>query len=787
MVGRLIIGLLVLVSALVGATVGLLLVYSTDLPQVDQLEHYRPSSITELYDDQGRTIGSFALQRRVVATYDDYPPVMRQALISIEDKDFYRHWGINVWRIAGAAYRDIRSGGRVQGASTLTMQLARNLFLSPDRSFHRKIQEALLAVQIERRFTKPQIFTLYANQIYLGHGVYGFEAASQFYFSKPAKKLTLDEAALLAGLPKSPTYYSPITHPDHALKRRNLVINSMLEDGEITAQQAAAAREQPVRLELAHDPDSLAPYFVEEIRRYLEGKYGSDQVHEGGLRVYTSLDMDLQRAANRALFDGLAAYERRHGWRGRLQNVLTGDVTLANYQHPDWESDPEVNSYVHALVTAVTPASASVRFGRYSATLTSADVAWTRNAAVRHPEARRYCLRESPGAESRTGKRESAWKKTPARKAHWSQSTTPRAKSKPWSADAISISPSSTARPRRCARSGSSFKPYVYTAAIDRGATPDDTILDAPISFPMPAGPAYEPHNYDEKFEGTITLRRALAQSRNIPALKLADNLGIKTVIDYAHRFGITSNIPPYLPVALGAVEVTPMEQTSAFSVFPNDGVHITPRYITKVTDYEGRTLEENFPDVKDVISARTARTMTAMLREVVLHGTGIAASTLKYPLAGKTGTTNNFTDAWFVGFSPSITCGVWVGYDEKKFLGAKETGARAALTYLDGFHEGRSGGKRPGRIPAAPGRNAERVSTKLTRQTQLRQEMKPTSRRRCGDHCMWERVSDPSRPSAARQYYFFNAAKLSSRIRAASSTSALPIFKGGDIRITLP
>ncbi len=282
MVGRLVIGLLVLVSALVGATAGLLLVYSTDLPQVDQLEHYRPSSITELYDDQGRTIGSFALQRRVVATYDDYPPVMRQALISIEDKDFYRHWGINVWRIAGAAYRDIRSGGRVQGASTLTMQLARNLFLSPDRSFHRKIQEALLAVQIERRFTKPQIFTLYANQIYLGHGVYGFEAASQFYFSKPAKKLTLDEAALLAGLPKSPTYYSPITHPDHALKRRNLVINSMLEDGEITAQQATAAREQPIQLDLAHDPDSLAPYFVEEIRRYLEGKYGSDQVHEGG-------------------------------------------------------------------------------------------------------------------------------------------------------------------------------------------------------------------------------------------------------------------------------------------------------------------------------------------------------------------------------------------------------------------------------------------------------------------------------------------------------------------------
>ncbi len=702
MVGRLVIGLLVLVSALVGATAGLLLVYSTDLPQVDQLEHYRPSSITELYDDQGRTIGSFALQRRVVATYDDYPQVLRQALISIEDKEFYRHWGINVWRIAGAAYRDIRSGGRVQGASTLTMQLARNLFLSPDRSFHRKIQEALLAVQIERRFTKPQIFTLYANQIYLGHGVYGFEAASQFYFSKPAKKLTLDEAALLAGLPKSPTYYSPITHPDHALKRRNLVINSMLEDGEITARQATVARDQPIQLDLAHDPDSLAPYFVEEIRRYLEGKYGSDQVHEGGLKVYTSLDTYLQRAANRALFDGLAAYDRRHGWRGHLQNVLTGDVTMANYQHPDWESDPEVNSYVHALVTAVTPASASIRFGRYSATLTYADAAWTRKrlSAILKPGDIAYVKVLALNADGKA--RVSLEEDSGVQGALVAiDNASGEIKAMVGGRD-FNLSKFNRAT-QALRQVGSSFKPYVYTAAIDRGATPDDTILDAPISFPMPTGPAYEPHNYDEKFEGMITLRRALAQSRNIPALKLADSIGIKVVIDYAHRFGITSNIPPYLPVALGAAEVTPMEQTSAYSVFPNDGVHITPRYITKVTDYEGRTLEENFPDVRDAVSARTARTMTAMLREVVLHGTGIAASSLKYPLAGKTGTTNNFTDAWFVGFSPSITCGVWVGYDEKKFLGARETGARAALPIWMDFMKTALAGKDPGEFQPPP------------------------------------------------------------------------------------
>src|SRR5580700_7023068 len=379
LVGRVLFGLLVLVSALVGATAGLLLVYTTDLPQVEALEAYRPSSITELYDDHGRVIGSFALQRRVVAGYDDFAPVLRDALVSIEDKDFYRHSGINFWRIVGAAYRDMESGGKVQGASTLTMQLARNLFLSPDRSFHRKVQEAMLAIQIERHFTKPQILTLYANQIFLGHGVYGFEAASEFYFSKPAKNLTLTEAALLAGLPKSAVVYSPINHPDRAQKRRNLVINAMLEDGKITAAQANDARSAPLTLRLAHDPNSLAPYFVEEIRRYLEGKFGTDQVHEGGLKVYTSLDVELQKAANQAVLNGVAAYERRHGWKGHLENVVAGGDVLEKYSHPDWDDEPEVGGYVHALVTSAGPGIATLKFGRYTAALGQADVAWTQH------------------------------------------------------------------------------------------------------------------------------------------------------------------------------------------------------------------------------------------------------------------------------------------------------------------------------------------------------------------------------------------------------------------------
>src|SRR3954465_12768298 len=379
LVRRLIFGLLVLLAVAVGVIGGLLLVYSTDLPQVEALEHYRPISSSELYDINGNTIGSFALQRRVVSSYNDSPPVLIESLVSIEDKEFYRHWGINVWRIAGAAYRDIESAGKVQGASTLTMQLARNLFLSPDRRWQRKVQEAMLAIQTQRVFTKPQIFTLYANQIFLGHGGYGFEAASEFYFSKPAKQLTLEEAALLAGLPKGPSYYSPINHPDRVQKRRNLVINAMLEDGKITAAQADQARSAPLTLRLAHDPNSLASNFVEEIRRYLEGKYGTDQVHEGGLKVYTSLDVDQQKAANQAVLDGLAAYERRHGWKGRLQNVVDDGEVLEKYVHPDWDDEPELSGYVHALVTSAGPEIATLKFGRYTAALGQADVAWTQH------------------------------------------------------------------------------------------------------------------------------------------------------------------------------------------------------------------------------------------------------------------------------------------------------------------------------------------------------------------------------------------------------------------------
>ncbi len=671
--------LLLFMAAVAGALSGLLLVYSTDLPQVTELEHYRPSTITQLYDDQQRVIGQFALQRRVIDRYEDFPKVLRDALVSTEDKDFERHSGVDVWRVFGAAWHDIMQDTRAQGASTLTMQLARNLFLTPDRNFRRKIQEVMLAIQIERRFTKPQIFALYANQIYLGHGVYGFEAGANYYFSKKAKDLNLQEAALLAGLPKAPSAYSPINNPERALRRRNLVINNMLEDGKITAAEAQSAKTSPLGLNVQLEVNAVAPYFVEEIRQYLEKKYGAEQVHEAGLRVYTSLNLEMQRAAQQAVRDGLATYERRHGWKGKLLNVLANGESLESYRHVDWEGAIAPGGYIHAMVTEVGPQSATVRFGSYRARLGPAEIKWTHYSSLPQFLARGDVVyvkvEDLNGSDSHVSLEQESGVQGALLAL---DNATGDVKAMVGGRDFEQSKFNRAVQAER--QVGSSFKPYIYTAAIDQGLTPDDTVLDAPVTFNTPSGP-YTPHNYDGKFEGVITFRRALAHSRNIPALKVTERIGgIKTVIDYARKFGITSPLPAYLPVALGAADLTLMEQTSAFTTFPNDGVRVVPRLIRKVTDYDGRVLEENYPEVKDVISARTARIMVSMLREVVQHGTAVSASKLKHPLAGKTGTTNDFTDAWFVGFSPSLTCGVWVGYDEKKTLGNKETGAQAAL-----------------------------------------------------------------------------------------------------------
>jgi penicillin-binding protein 1A len=666
---------LFLLAITTGALAGATLVYSVDLPQIQDLERYRPSTTTDLYDRNGRMIGSFALQRRVVINYDDFAPVLPQAVISIEDKSFESHWGINVLRIAGAVVHDLRSHGRVQGASTLTMQLARNLFLSSERTAGRKLQEAYLAIQIERAFTKQQIFTLYGNQIYLGSGMYGFEAASEFYFAKHAKELTLTEAALLAGLPKGPVAYSPLLNPDKALRRRNLVISEMESDGDITHAQAEEAREAPLGLHISQPDASVAPWFQEEVRRELEKRFGTDEVHEDGLRVETTLDLNLQQTANRAVLDGLATYERRHGWKGKLENVLANGLTIEQYRHPDWAVASGPGDYIHAVVTRVKPLEISARIGEGEVVLIPSDWQWT---GQRHGDAL-----VKPGdiiyvhltnATEGVARRATLEQDSGPQGALFAMDNT--------SGDVLAMvggrdfALSQFNRATQAERqTGSSFKPYVYTTAFEEGAKPTDIIVDAPVSFG-----GYAPHNYENDFKGPMTLATAFAESRNVPAVKLAARVGIRKVIDTVHRFGVTSDIPAYLPVALGAAEITLEQQVNSYSVFPNDGIRITPRLIRKVSNRDGITLWQDRPEIDSVISQQTARAMMVLFQAVTDRGTGAAVAALKHPLGGKTGTTSDFTDAWFLGFSPSVTCGVWVGFDSRQSLGDKETGAKAAL-----------------------------------------------------------------------------------------------------------
>ncbi|MGC1293306.1 MAG: PBP1A family penicillin-binding protein [Candidatus Acidiferrales bacterium] len=691
---RVAIFLLVLCSIAVGCAAGLLFVYNSDLPQIQELENYRPDVVTELYADDGTSIGTFALQRRILLTYDQLPQVLKDAIISTEDRHFMEHWGVAFPRVAEAAWINLVHRRIVQGASTITMQLAGGLFLNrSDRSFRRKTEEAMLAIQIERHYTKQQIFTMYCNQIYLGAGNYGFEAASESYFGKHVSQLTLPEAALLAAIIRGPIY-SPILHPKRALDRRNLVLDFMADNGKITKAQAKAAQQMPLGLNVTYPQNStVAPYFVEEIRQKLEQEFGPEAVHQEGLRVYTTLDTAMQHAAVQAVRDGLHAYDRRHGWRGDLANIFHEHLgTLQTYESPDWRDPIKAGDYVTGLITAVDRTAAVAKIGPYRAVITAPDFAWT---GEKSPEqllqigdlANLYIesvngstvhvqLEQIPAAQAALLAIDNATGEIKAM------------------VGGYSFEESKYNRAVQAMRqTGSSFKVYVYATALEKGMTPFDTVLDEPITY-MSGGQDYTPRNYDNTFEGRISLRRALADSRNVPAVRILDQVGIENVIDNARRFGITSPLPPYLPLALGAADLTLLEHTSAFTVFPDDGIHIQPHMIRRVTSYDGAILEEARPKVTDVLPSDVARTMVSMLEDVVHFGTGVRAQALGRPSAGKTGTTNDFTDAWYIGFTPQITAGVWVGFDDPKTsLGPKETGARAALPIWLEFMEQASKG----------------------------------------------------------------------------------------------
>ena len=693
---------LLVLSITLGATGGVLFVYNSELPQVESLEDYRPDVITEVYGDDGQVIGSFALEHRVIMRSDQIPQIVKDAIVSVEDKNFLEHWGLDFYGISRAALRNILAGRVVEGGSTITQVLSENLFLTHDRLWALKIKEAMLSIQIERRYTKEEILTMYCNQIHLGHGMYGVAAASEYYFGKNVQDLAIEEAAVLAALPRGPATYSPILNPERALMRRNYAIDRMVAEAKISVDEGEQAKQRPIRLSQERVPDQLAPYFVEELRQYLEETYGTFAVHEGGLRVYSTLNGDMQRAAQSSLRSGLRAYDRRHGWRGVETNLIAeGIENLENHSLDDWKQPLRAGDIVRGIVLASDRRTATIRLGDYSDTIGSREIAWTRSrspASVLQPgdvalfeiqsidpaeKTIEVSLEQQPEVQGAVIAIDQATGEVKAMVGGYDFNT------------------SKFNRATQALRqTGSAFKPILYAAALDYGLRPEQMITDEPTDFD-----GYTPGNYDGEFKGELTLREALALSRNVPAVKILAEIGFDVLTPIVGRLGITSVIEPYLPIALGATDISLIELTSAYSTFPNAGVRVAPRLINRVTDYDGDILEENFPELGDVFPAETAGVMVDLLEEVVRNGTATSAQALGRPVAGKTGTTNDFTDGWFVGFTPSLTAGVWVGFDRKVTLGRAETGGRTALPiwidFIDQVYEDQPVEEFPKALPA--------------------------------------------------------------------------------------
>lgn len=685
---------LFLLVALVGTVSGVLFAYAGDLPEISALDEYRPSTITRLLARDGREIGTFATERRVVIGYDAVAPVLRQAIIATEDAGFERHFGLSIRDTARAIALDLLTGER-KGASTITQQVARDLFLreymrqggvyarSGWEGLERKVKEWLVSLKIERRYTKREIFTFYANQIYLGHGAYGVEAAAHLYFSKPAKDVTLEEAAVIAGIIQSPERLSPFNDARRTLARRNQVLDRMAEEGFISAEEAQDAKNRPLVLQGQPTPDrSIAPYFVEDIRKGLEQKYGAKALYEAGLRVQTTLDADLQEAANTAIDRGLRRLDKRRGtYRRPARNVVAEGQEVDRFMTDRWTRPILAGDIVPAIVTDATAAGARVRIGTDVVDLPRAAYSWTRKSSAADLFKVGDLIEVEVG--SIEGGRPGALKlEQPPAVEGALLAIDNRTGQIRAMVGGFSFARSKFNRATQARRQvGSLFKPIVYTAAIDRGFTPVSVFVDAPVSFDAGAGqPPYQPQNYDRKYEGPVTLRRALEQSRNIPAVKAMAEIGPRNVVSYAKRFGLSGNYQPYLSLALGAMESTLVEMTSAYSAFPNQGVRMQPYSVLSVADRDANLLEENRPEPHEAVRADTAYVMTNLLRGVVQRGTAAAAASLDWPLAGKTGTMDEYTDAWFIGFDPNVTVGVWLGYDEKKSLGYGETGATAAL-----------------------------------------------------------------------------------------------------------
>jgi penicillin-binding protein 1A len=668
--------------------------YSRAANEVAALATYRPSVVTRIYADDGETvIGEFALEKRIPLKYEEIPQVLKNAILAVEDVRFYDHIGIDPIRIVGAGWKTLTTD-KVEGGSTLTQQLTKNLFLSREQTINRKVNEWILALQIERYYTKNQIMELYVNHMFLGANAYGMEAGAETYFGKQAKDLTLGEAALLAGVPKAPSDYSPTSNPSKAKERRDLVLELMAKNGFVSQAEADAAKAKPIQLAdtayyQSQPKSSPFDYPVENIRQELEDKY-TTRVAQGGLAVYTTINVEAQKRAYEVLRAGLRNYDRSHsGWRSSYTMIPTsagngeGPATqqeINNYKHPDWYgNDYEPGRHLMGLIVKVDRVrnEAAVRFGNFTATASAADMGWGKRQPkdeFKNGQLAEFDIKE---VDKKNRRMKVELSQVPAVQGSIMtlNAKTGEVVAMVGGYDFYTNKFNNATQAYR--QTGSCFKPFIYTAAVEWGMTPDTTVSGAPISIGD-----WQPHNYDGSLGcGDMPLKMALAKSMNVPAVHLLQTVGIQTGAQMVRRFGVKVPMSPYLPSALGATEVPLDQMVSAYSAFPNKGIRVEPHLIRKVLDRDSAPLEEWERTTYKVMNEYVALTMVSMMRGVVQFGTATAAGSLGVPLAGKTGTVNDHTDVWFIGYTPTYVTGVWMGYPgKKKPLGNDMTGGKGAL-----------------------------------------------------------------------------------------------------------
>ncbi len=672
-----------------GAVLGTLWYVARDLPSLDMLETYQPSQVTRVYSDDRQLIGQFFIERRLVTPIGQMPKNLINAVIAVEDARFFEHPGLDFVGIARAAWTNLRRGGRVEGASTITQQLARSLFLSSERTFTRKVKELILAYKIELILSKEQILELYLNQIYFGQGAYGVAAASETYFGKELKELTLPEAALLAGLPKSPNHYSPLRSPERAKKRQEHVLSRMEEAGFITSSEREAAVNERMTFRRP-SADSIAPYFVEYVRQYLVTKYGETAAYKGGMEIQTSLNLDMQRAADQAVRDGLRELDKRQGWRGPVGRMDPAQLASTTTEMPL----PGPGEFVQGVVTKVAKDHFMVQIGDRSGRLAFDDMAWAQRQLIGKDPTRDYKILPSPKQVLKPGDViEVSIKKIERDQVHLKLEQDPVVEGALVALDPTTGAVRAMVGGYNFARSeynravmahrqpGSAFKPVLYAAALAQGLGPATVVLDAPVVYEdEQEEKIWKPENYGRRFHGLVTLREALAHSHNLATVRLLDKVGIKNVVEFAKAVGITSPLAPDLSLALGSSSVSLLELTSVYGVFGNQGVRVEPYVISMVKDKDGQVLEEVQVQPKQVVSKETAYLITNMMEDVIQRGTGQLAKSLGRPLAGKTGTSNEYTNAWFIGMTPNLAVGTYVGFDDRRPLGETESGAHAAL-----------------------------------------------------------------------------------------------------------